>query len=502
MPITIKNSPVLCVACGAAFAYYCLSPLHRSAIISLEALLALVFIPVVFLSLFRSLGSWPLTGDIRPQTLRLLRLLPLRLTAVCAGLSFGIGAGMGAVQTISFGIPEDSVEGISGVVLNDPRVISGGRAMTTISLKMIAGKGNVRVGARGEITVFFPQESAERLKEFGRGTEIFAEGELGNNHAFFAKTLHITRQASQLERFRTSLRMNIAYRFTQSPYGDPLWGGLALALLVGIRDNLDASFTAVYRDAGCAHVLALSGMHLAILIGLISFLLKKPLGLRPAAILGVIIILAYCYIVGPMPSLNRAVLMYFLGVLAILGMLKRDPLLLLCMAFLIQLAVTPSAGFSLSFIFSYLALVGILLIGGSLNTILKGKIPAIILISISASIGAFIATSVIVVQAFDVLRPAGILSTLLVAPLTTVFMVGSIVWLTFNAAFPALSPLLGYPLSLLYRLMEKIASITAKLPGIIMEPAVVLALSLFVTVLLLWLAYRRRSAIDHLEPFA
>jgi competence protein ComEC len=502
MPINIKNSPVLCAACGAAFAYYCLSPLYRSALISLATLVALVFVPVVILSLFRALASWPLMGDIRPQTIRLLRLLPLRLTAVSAGVAFGIGAGAGAVQTISFGIPEDSVMGISGVVLNDPRIVSGGRAMTAISLKMIAGKGNVRVGARGDITVFFPEESAERLKEFGRGTEIFAEGELGNNHAFFAKTLHITRQASQLERFRTGLRMNIAYRFTQSPYGDPSWGGLALALLVGIRDNLDASFTAVYRDAGCAHILALSGMHLAILIGLISFLLKKPLGLRLSAILGVIVILAYCYIVGPMPSLTRAALMYFLGVLAILGMLKRDPLLLLCMAFLIQLAFTPSAGFSLSFIFSYLALVGILLIGGSLNTIFKGRIPAVILVSISASLGAFIATAVVAVQVFDVLRPVGILSTLLIAPLATVFMVGSIIWLAVNAAVPALSPLLSYPLSLLYWLMERIASVTAKLPGITMEPVAVLTLSLFVTVLVLWLAYRRRSIIDRLEPFA
>jgi competence protein ComEC len=356
MPINIKTSPVLCAACGAAFAYYCLYPLYRSAIISLEALVAFTFIPVVVLSLFQVLASWPLTGDVSPGTLRFLRLLPARLAALAVGMAFGIGAGTGAVQSISFGIPEDSVVAISGVALNDPRMVSGGGAITTISLRMITGKDKARVGARGEITVLFPQESAERLKEFGRGAEVFAEGELGRDrgHAdnvFFAKTLHITQPAPPLDRFRTGLRMDIAYRFTRSPFGDPSWGGLALALLIGIRDNLDASFTAVYRDAGCAHILALSGMHLAILIGIISFLLRKPLGLRPAAIIGVCIILAYCYIVGPMPSLNRAALMYFLCFVSVLGMLRRDPLLLLCMAFLIQLAVTPPSGFSLSFIF-------------------------------------------------------------------------------------------------------------------------------------------------------
>jgi hypothetical protein len=146
--------------------------------------------------------------------------------------------------------------------------------------------------------------------------------------------------------------------------------------------------------------------------------------------------------------------------------------------------------------------VGILIIGGSLNVIFKGKIPNGILMSLSASLGAFIATAAVTVQVFDILRPVGILSTLLIAPLATVFMVGSIAWLALNAVAPPLSPLLGYPLSLLYRLMEKIAFVTAKLPGITMGPMVALALSLFVTALILWFAYRRRSAVNRLESFA
>ncbi|MDR0290775.1 MAG: ComEC/Rec2 family competence protein [Treponema sp.] len=515
MPLNIKTSPVLCAACGAALSYYGLFPLYRSAAISIDALLVLAFIPASLLSLSWVLVSaalelpQPLIKDLKPQAIQQLRLMPTRLAAFAAGLAFGIGIGSNAVQSISFGLPEDTIQAISGTVLDDPRITSSGRAMTKISLKMVTGKNNVKAGTRGEITVFFPPENSERLKEFGRGTEVFAEGELregsnnfGGGHAFFAKTLHITKAAPPIERFRTGLRMDIEYRFTQSPFGDPAWGGLALALLVGIRDNLESSFASVYRDAGCAHILALSGMHLAILIGLISFLLKRPLGLRPAAIIGVVMILAYCYIVGPMPSLNRAALMYFLGVVAILGMLKRDALLLLCMAFLVQLAFAPATGFSLSFIFSYLALAGILIIGSFINTIFKGKIPAFLLMSISASLGAFISTAVISTWAFDILRPAGIASTLLVAPLTTVFMVGSIAWLLLNVAAPALSPLLSHPLALLYWLMERIAFVTAKLPGIIMKPAPVLAMSLFVTALIWWFAYRRRSAADRLEPFA
>ena len=512
---TTKLSPVLCAACGAALAYYCLFPLYRSGVITLDAMLALVFVPVGFLSLLWVLVSWPLMGDVKPQTVQWLRLMPLRLTAFAAGVAMGIGAGANAVQTVSFGIPQGTVRGISGVLLDDPRVVSGGRAMTTLSLKTTHSSGKVMVGAWGEITVFFPAESAVRLKEFGRGTEVFAEGTLregsgsgrksgldGSPPTFFAEALHITAQASLIERFRTGLRLDMAYRFTESPSGDPSWGGLALALLLGIRDNLDTGIAALYRDSGCSHILALSGMHLAVLVALISFLLKKPLGLRLAAICGALIILAYCYIVGPLPSLNRAAFMYLLGVIAVLGMLKKNLLLLLCMAFLIQIAITPRAGLSLSFILSYLALAGILIIGKSLNSIFKGKIPAFFLLSFSASVGAFLATAGVIAWFFGVLRPVGILASLILTPLTTVFMVGSMVWLALNLLAPSLSPLLSHPLSLLYQIMERTAFVAARMPGIKGALGLVLMLSLLCIALILWYERRCRLTINRVEPFA
>ena len=515
MPVNIKISPPLGAACGMAVAYYCLYPLYRSEIITIDGLLALAFIPVGVLCFFRVLASWPLLGDVKPRTAQYLRITPLILTAFTAGLSLGIGAGAQAAQKISFGIPEINVRGISGVVLDDPRLISGGRAMTTLSLRMVTGPGNVRVGARGVITVFFPEVNAGRLREFGRGTEVLAEGILrgsgdsggANNggagaYLFSAESLHITKQASSLDHFRTGLRAGLTRRFTQPPAGDPSWGGLALALLLGIRDNLDAGIAALYRDAGCSHILALSGMHLAVLVALISFLLRKPLGLRLSAVCGALIIFAYCYIVGPLPSLNRAALMYMVGVLAVLGMLKRDALLLLCMAFLIQLLITPGAGLSLSFILSYLALAGILVIGEALNSIFKGKVPAALLLSLSASLGAFVATAGVTVWFFGILRPVGIIASLILTPLTTIFMIGSMVWLVLNLALPALSPLLSYPLLLLYRLMEKSAFFAAKMPGIKGQPWLVISLSLLSMAVILWFEYRHRLTANRLEPFA
>jgi competence protein ComEC len=505
-------SPVLCAACGTVLTYYWLFPVFRSGAISIDALLVLIFIPVAFLCLIRALASLPIFWTHTRQ----LRLLTFWITAFSAGLAIGIAAGASISNTVSFNIPEDTVRGISGTLLDDPRVISNnkadGRAMSALSLKTSTGDSGVKIDAYGQITVFFREENADRLKEFGRGTEVFAEGELhgpagggaafgGDAYTFTAEALHITKAASPLERFRTNLRLGLTDRFTGSHRADA-WTGLALALLLGIRDNLDTGFAAQYRDAGCSYILALSGMHLAILVSLISFLLKKPLGLRLAAIAGAVIIIAYCFIVGPLPSLNRAALMYLLGVAAVLGMLKRDMLALLCMAFLIQLFFTPASGFSLSFVLSYLALAGILVIGRAINGVLMGKIPALLLQPLSASLGAFIATAGVSAWFFTSLRPVGILAGLVLAPLASVFMILSIAWLGLDLIMPVLSFLPGKALSLLYLLMEKIAALAAAAPGIKANPFLIIILSLLITVTILWLAWRRRITAGRLEPFA
>jgi competence protein ComEC len=503
------------MAGGAAFAYYCLFTLFDRGFIGVYTLFILLLLSVAALCLFRVLASVPFTiclpflhdGPLSDnatlaagsQTALSFRLISLRVTAFTVGLAIGIGAGAKTTQRTSFGIPESELRGISGILLDDPRLISGDRAMTTLSLMMVMGTSGVRATARGEITVFFPEHSIGRLREFGRGTEVFAEGTLRRGdgaYLFSAESLHITKTAPPLERFRTGLRLGLSQRFDSAT-----WGGLALALLVGIRDNLDTGLASLYRNAGCSHILALSGMHLALLVALVSFLLKRPLGFKGATIFGAVIIIAYYFLVGPQPSLNRAILMYLLGVFAVLGMLKKDALSLLGIAFLLQLAVTPSAGFSVSFMLSYLALTGILIIGTSLNSIFKGTIPAFLLSPLSVSLGAFIATAGVSTWFFEVLRPIGIIAGLVIIPLITVFILGSMAWLCLDIVLPSFSFLLSRPLSLLYVLMEKIAAVAGYVPGIRADLRLIITLSLLIAVLTIWFDSRRRKAARHMEPF-
>jgi competence protein ComEC len=117
-------------------------------------------------------------------------------------------------------------------------------------------------------------------------------------------------------------------------------------------------------------------------------------------------------------------------------------------------------------------------------------------------VGAFLATAGVTAWFFGILRPVGIVASLILTPLTTVFMVGSMAWLALNMLAPSLSPLLSYPLSLLYRLMERTAFVASKMPGIKAAPWLVLTLSLLCIALILWFERRRRLTINRVEPFA
>jgi len=480
-----RLTPVLCAAIGAAIGFYC------SASVFPPWLFVVLFFLIAALCLLRVLVS----VCVYPRFLRLLSVCTVALTC---GLFLGMCAASAGRNNVSFGLSEDRITAIEGVLLEDPRIISEGRAMAVLSLQRSAASGGVRTSSRGKITVFFPQESAIRLREFGRGTTVFTEGRLRKTETgwtYSAESMHVVKRAGTIDRMRTGTRLNLIGRFDGKP-----WGGLALALLLGIRDNLDTNLAALYRDAGCSYILALSGMHLAVLAFIITLLLKKPLGLKASAVTGAVIILLYCFLVGPMPSLYRAALMYLLGVIAILGSLPREPMSILALSFLIQIIATPAAGNSLSFVLSYLALAGILIIGQPLYSLFAGKLPDFLLQPLSASCGAFLATAGVTCFAFGVLVPMGIVTGLFLVPLTTVFMTGSMLYLALDIV--KLSGFLSAPLNLLYRLMERIVTLAGSVHGITSaNPSVVLAMSILLSVLILAFVYRQRALLLRLRPF-
>ncbi|GHU64688.1 hypothetical protein FACS189447_02060 [Spirochaetia bacterium] len=406
--------------------------------------------------------------------------------------------------SVSPGLPSETITAVSGILTEDPRQFNDDRGIGIVALKTTSAEGGLQASASGSLTVFFPAEVIPRLKEFGRGCEIYTEGRLiqaDRGLLFRASAVYITKPASVPEQFRTGLRTALLKRFSPGSEPPP-WSGLAMALLLGVRDNLDSSLSKGFTEAGCSHVLSLSGMHLALLSGIIAFFLKRILGLKPAMLVGAVFIIFYVWLAGGQASLVRSAIMYFLGAACLWGFLKRDALNLLCLAFIIQLIFQSKAGASVSFILSYLSLAGILTLGEALHAWFRGRIPEIIGAGFSASIGAFIVTSTVVSLFFGALRPIGIIAGLIIVPLASLFMILSLGTIILVNIIPALFDPLNTVLTLVYRFIEYTVLFAGKIPGMaVPNPLPVLIISLILAVLIFILQNKDAVHRSTIVPF-
>ncbi len=174
---------------------------------------------------------------------------------------------------------------------------------------------------------------------------------------------------------------------------------VASALTIGYKELLDDELRKVYSSSGTMHILAVSGMHVAILYYLLSFMLvflnkRKSLRIVKAIIL-ILFLWFFAIITGLSPSVQRAALM--LSFIVIGDSLDRKiPVYnsLAASAFLL-LVINPYSFFDTGFQLSYIAVLSIVFFYPLINQLFRSKYKvldyawSIIAVSIAAQIGTF-----------------------------------------------------------------------------------------------------------------
>ncbi|MBL6448366.1 ComEC/Rec2 family competence protein [Fulvivirga sp. 29W222] len=139
--------------------------------------------------------------------------------------------------------------------------------------------------------------------------------------------------------------------------------GIVQALVLGIKDDLDDTTQDAYAASGAMHVLAVSGLHVGIIYGIVFFLLGRfqstKRGRWVVAVVCILVLWFYAMITGFSPSVLRAVTMFtFIIVGQVSG---RDSNIYNTMAVsaFCLLMYDPYLIMSLGFQLSYLAVLGI-----------------------------------------------------------------------------------------------------------------------------------------------
>ncbi len=234
-----------------------------------------------------------------------------------------------------------------------------------IRLRLRDNIGDVKIGQRIKILALLNPPSAPILPDgfdFRRYLYFQGIGAVG----FIYNAPEIIKDANKSTNVTEVLRNYIASQISDNL--TPRQSSIALALIVGQKNALSGDDKQAVRDAGLAHMLAISGLHVGFVAGALFFFSRLFLSFfvnfaMRYSIKNIAAIFAFCgavfymILAGSTVPTQRAVLMIGIVFLAII--INRSPISLRLVAFaaLVVLIIAPESLLSASFHMSFAAVI-------------------------------------------------------------------------------------------------------------------------------------------------
>ena len=274
------------------------------------------------------------------------------------------------------------------------------------------------------------------------------------------------------------------------------------AVALGDRSGIDKQLRSQYATAGAAHVLALSGMHLAV----IYMMLRLLLPVLRRRLLGELLLLAmvwvYVLLAGMSPSLLRSATM--LTIYATLRVAHRGgkEVNVLSFAAVVLLLADPLMVYDVGFQLSFLSVWGIVVLLPLFERLVParlspgGRVGRWLSSTVLLPIAAQVATAPLVAYCFGRLPVYFLLTNLVAAPMMSVVLPLAIVYFL-TPSIAVLHTLLARLLSLLIGGMNSALERIASLPGASIEglsPTAAEVVVAYAAVVAVWLLLRRYVA--------
>ncbi|OIO16400.1 hypothetical protein AUJ29_02810 [Candidatus Kuenenbacteria bacterium CG1_02_38_13] len=221
------------------------------------------------------------------------------------------------------------------------------------------------------------------------------------------------------------------------------------AMILGLRRNIPQNVLDNFSQAGISHIIAISGLHITIISGLLmNFFLVLGLKRCQAFWLATLGLVLFIMMIGFGASSMRAAIMGFLVAYGLKeGRMSRSLNSLLAAA-CVLLAINPKLLlFDISFQLSFLAVAGIIYLGEPIgNFLIKIKIPDFLQIksSLMMTLSAQIAVLPLIVYYFGNLSMIAPLANILVLPILPFIMIAGFMLIFFGFIFLPFAQICGY----------------------------------------------------------
>jgi competence protein ComEC len=355
--------------------------------------------------------------------------------------------------------------------------------------------GDAQIGVSGEVLAdtAFPQllEDGDQVMAAGRLTALRRIGPTGEGgyadrlerQGVFATLAQAQvvpvspggwSPASALARLRRAVLAQMSARFP-GPEAAILAG-----LVVGGRARLPPNVLGDLQDSGLAHLLAVSGLKIIIVAGILEAVLR-PLPRWPRAALTILGLGLYTALGGTTASALRAALMAGLAIVARALGRETDAVRSLLLAAATMLTLSPALGVDAGFQFSFLGVLGIQIFTSPIHRLLPSLIPATLREAAAVTVGAQALTFPLSAHYFDVIPLLAPVANGLAVPVLPVAMLAGMLATAAGALGDGLGGFGGHLLApvaatsgslavLIVRAMLAVAHITARLPGAIHTP--------------------------------
>lgn len=318
------------------------------------------------------------------------------------------------------------------------------------SVEMI--NGNQLEKLTGNIIVYFQKDSTKPLPALGYGSQIIFKKSLqeiknaGNPGSFdyqrYSAFHNLYFQVFLKENEYDIGHQKIVHPFWQDLFSLRDWSlsifkkhiptsteaGMAEALLIGYRNDLDREIVQQYTNTGVVHIIAISGMHLGLIYGLVLILFRPFLKRKRIKIIKAITVIAvlwgFSLLTGGAPSIIRSAIMFTFLVLGEIGNKKAGIYNSLACAAFFLLLYDPYTLWDVGFQLSFSALLSIAVFAKPIEQLFyfdkewKLKLWQLNALTISAQILTF----PIVVFHFHQFPNLFLLTNLIAVPLSTIII--------------------------------------------------------------------------------
>ncbi len=200
------------------------------------------------------------------------------------------------------------------------------------------------------------------------------------SHGFVLEALSDSEENAKILENKTLLpykfvaKIQGAISLTLEKYMSKESAAFSRALIYDDRSGLDYTFTSSFKELGISHMLAISGMHFSIIVGILAYFLKK---LRtPKAVSMTLLsffILFYALIAGFSPAICRGAFMLLIAYSSFIWGRRSDSVTTLIVAVFVICILNRYAVYDVGLILSFLSTLGILTVALPIQENMKEK---------------------------------------------------------------------------------------------------------------------------------